>query len=217
VREAYDASMGRNDVVKLEVPMPDRFENAWKRVVLGWGSKADIVKLCSVGDGTIAKMRRVKARYDGGHGEQLMRSFHEALVAQAQTERLDQVTWAKAHGVWLGFGEKEITKREAASKLARSLRSRMTDRLSRDPEITAQALAIYDPELPEPMLGGLQRVIDQQMSEEGETDGEGQTAFSRTVRHDSTDELKEWRRVYRIRLSDIESEIGRRRYATRDS
>ena len=59
VREAVDESVTRNAKDRLNVPQADRLEVAWKRVLLGWGSKAEIVRLCCVGDGTVAHMRRV--------------------------------------------------------------------------------------------------------------------------------------------------------------
>jgi hypothetical protein len=42
-----------------------------------------------------------------------------------------------------------------AGSLARSIRSRLQGKLSQDPEVTARALAIYDPELPQPLMAPL--------------------------------------------------------------
>jgi hypothetical protein len=44
---------------------------------------------------------------------------------------------------------------ERAGRLARSMRSRLEGRLSEDPEVTARALAIYDPKLPTPLTEAL--------------------------------------------------------------
>jgi hypothetical protein len=43
--------------VKLNISQPNRSEEAWKRVLMGWGSKSQIVQLCSVSDGLVAEMR----------------------------------------------------------------------------------------------------------------------------------------------------------------
>jgi hypothetical protein len=42
IREAVDESVRRNDFVKLEMRRGDKYEGAWQRVVLGWGSKKKI-------------------------------------------------------------------------------------------------------------------------------------------------------------------------------
>jgi ParB-like nuclease family protein len=42
IREAVDESVRRNDEVKLEMRLGDKYEAAWQRVVLGWGSKKQI-------------------------------------------------------------------------------------------------------------------------------------------------------------------------------
>jgi hypothetical protein len=155
VREAYDASMGRNDVAKLEVPKEDRYENAWKRVLLGFGSKKEIVKLCSVGEGTVALMRRVKARYDGNHGAGLMKKFRTELG-----DPLEETHWSKAHLIFLNVEEKEVDKHAEAVKLAKRLRSSVDDRLSFDPAITAKAVEIYDHDLVKPLLRQLQFIVE---------------------------------------------------------
>jgi hypothetical protein len=56
--EAADAGLKRNNIIKLNIKQPDRMEEAWKRVLLGWGSKKHIVKACGVGDGAVATLRR---------------------------------------------------------------------------------------------------------------------------------------------------------------
>lgn len=62
VLEAVDEAVRRNRTVKLEVPREDRQEQAWKRVLLGRGSKREIAVLCGVSETIVAMMRRVKAR-----------------------------------------------------------------------------------------------------------------------------------------------------------
>jgi hypothetical protein len=58
VREATDESLRRNEKTHLEVDQGDKAEEAWKRTLLGWGSKAQVVNLTGCGEGTVAKMRR---------------------------------------------------------------------------------------------------------------------------------------------------------------
>src|SRR5262249_27684732 len=59
IREAVDESVRRNDEIKLEMRIGDKFEAAWQRVVLGWGSKREIKEVTGVSDGLIGMMRRV--------------------------------------------------------------------------------------------------------------------------------------------------------------
>jgi hypothetical protein len=154
VRQAIAASMSLNNTIHLEVPREDRQERAWKHTILGWGSKREIHLLCGVSDGTISEMRRVKARYDGGDGEDLARKFQEALRAP-----LDETSWSKAHLTWLGAGPREIDENAQAAKLAKSMRSRMENRLADDATVTARALALYDPDLPAQLYAALRSVI----------------------------------------------------------
>ena len=63
VREAVDESMRLNSKDRLNVPQRDRLEMAWKLVILGDHSKAEIVKLCGVGEGSVAHMRRITTVY----------------------------------------------------------------------------------------------------------------------------------------------------------
>jgi hypothetical protein len=144
VREAVDEGMRRNRTVKLEVHRADRQEQAWKRVLLGWGSKSEIVRLCGVSDGIVALMRRVKALAND-HTED-GEAFQRRLGAP-----ITEKSWSLARLAYEGAEQKKIGIEERAGRLARNIRSRLEDRLSEDPEVTARALAIYDPELPGPL------------------------------------------------------------------
>jgi hypothetical protein len=141
VRQAVDESIRRNSIVKLEVPQPDKLEEAWKRTVLKWGSKADVVKLCGVSDGLVGMMRRVFAKYHAT--DEGAETFRARLG-----KRIDEARWPDARNAYLGQEKKPFNAHEEAARLARSLHSRLHDRLSRDPEITARALALYDTQLP---------------------------------------------------------------------
>jgi hypothetical protein len=56
-----DKSLKNNEVIKLGMKRGGKYEAAWQRVVLNWGSKKDINQLTGASDGLIAQMRRVKA------------------------------------------------------------------------------------------------------------------------------------------------------------
>jgi len=144
VREAVDASMSLNRKDRLNVTQKDRLEAAWKRVVLEFGSKAEIVKLCGVGEGSVSHMRRLKAAYEADDAGGKL--FRKRLGME-----LEEASWMHARLTFAGVEPKEIDDEKRAAKLARRINSKLTNVLSRDPRITARALAIYDPELP-PLL-----------------------------------------------------------------
>src|SRR5262249_46597805 len=151
VREAADASVSSNGIVKLEMKREDRYENAWKRVLLsdpkqglGW-SKSQIVRICSVGEGTVAEMRRAKAAFH--KNDDFSVRFRTALEEASGELDLSKLSWWKVKLAFHGIKKATFDREEAARELARSLRGKMDDRLSRDPALTARALAIYDADL----------------------------------------------------------------------
>jgi hypothetical protein len=172
VQEAVDESVRRNSVIKLPMDQPDKFEQAWKRTVLSWpwgggsswSSKSQVVTLCGVADGTVAKMRRIVSRY-----------YENSAASKLLHERLGrpiaEVGWGRAHAAWLNLEDKDVDEQAKAAKLARAIRSRLEDQLSRDPEVTAKALAIYDPDLPGPLQHCLLAEIAEQEAEKAEHEG----------------------------------------------
>jgi hypothetical protein len=151
VWDAVDAGMRTNAKIKLNMQQEDKFENAWKRVVLRHGSKSEISKTCAVSETTIAGMRRaMRAFTEGPQAKDLQRKLGQEL---------EDASWWKIRQIWLGHEEKEIDKkariRERAAALAKGLTSRMEDRLSRNPEVTAMALKLYDAELIDPLTEAL--------------------------------------------------------------
>ena len=64
---------------------------------------------------------------------------------------------------WLGIegGEfdAEVEAQARAATLARRINSRLTNSLSKDAEITARALYIYDPSLCEPLANALRTIL----------------------------------------------------------
>jgi hypothetical protein len=148
VREAVDEGMRRNSTIKLELHRADRQQQAWKRVLLGWGSKSEIVRLCGVGEGIVAHMRRVKERANADTEEG--KEFRQSLGV-----KIEESAWSLARLAYEGAERKQIGIEELAGKLAREIGSRLQSRLSEDPEVTARALAIHDPELPTPLTMAL--------------------------------------------------------------
>jgi hypothetical protein len=116
--------------------------------LLGWGSKSEIVQHCGVAEGIVAHMRRVKERAnaDTEEGE----AFRQSLGV-----KIEESAWSLARLTYEGAERKQIGIEERAGRLARRIRSRLENTLSEDPEVTARALAIYDPELPTPLTEAL--------------------------------------------------------------
>jgi len=141
VHEAVDEAMRLNGKDRLNVSQQDRLERAWELVVLGKHSKAEIVKLCGVGEGSVAYMRRIMRTYeDDDAGGRLFR--------QRLAMSLEEASWATARLSFVGVEPKERDDEDRAAKLAKRINSRLTNLLSREPHITARALELYDPELP---------------------------------------------------------------------
>jgi hypothetical protein len=166
VTEAVDESMRLNGKDRLNVPQRDRLETAWKLVLLGDHSKAQIVELCCVGDGSVAHMRRVVKVY-GLEGEVASKLFRKQLGVP-----LDEASWTSARLAFAGVEPKERDDEEEAAKLAKRINSRLTNRLSRDPRITARALALYDPDLPKALMAAW-REQDPRLEEAEEDVGSG--------------------------------------------
>jgi ParB-like chromosome segregation protein Spo0J len=147
VQEAVDESIHLNSELQLELTQPDRLEAAWKRVVLGWGgSKAELSQLCGVSPSSIANMRRMVNVYnDPGVDGKL---FRERLAQDQRVTpdqvRLDAMSWSQARIAFNNLEKKTVDQAAAAAKLARRLRSSLQDFLSRDYEVTAKALTLYD-------------------------------------------------------------------------
>lgn len=163
VREAVDESLRRNEVVKLEMKPEDRFESAWQRVVLEWGSKRDIKRLTGVSDGLIGEMRRIKTAYE--LKDEFGREFRKKLGRP-----LTDASWSLARNAYLNISPAEYDEKKEAAKLAKYLTNRMEGRLSKNPRITALALAIYDPTLPEPLASELRKVNNGREAEEAGDD-----------------------------------------------
>ncbi len=144
LREAVDESMARNGKDRLNVPQADRREQAWKRVLLEWGSKKQIVQLCGVGDGTVALMRRVLECWRDQRSN-LGKEFRRSLRGRS----LHETNWVQARLAYHGIEGREIDDELEAVRLAKRMRARLENLLSRNPKVTARALLLYDPKLPD--------------------------------------------------------------------
>jgi len=159
VRDAVDESIRRNDIDKLEMRSGDRYEAAWQRVVLDWGSKSEIVALANVSDGLVGTMRRVKTAYEerDKFGKELRKKLPGGL---------EKYTWSAARQAYLDLKPADWEPREAGAKLAKTLRNRVQSRLSDNPIVTAHALMIYDPTLPQKLISALTLVAQEAADEE---------------------------------------------------
>jgi phage terminase large subunit-like protein len=90
IREAVTESVRLNDVIKLEMGRADRYEAAWQRVVLEWGSKSEIRRVTGVSDGLIAMMRRVVKTIKRGN-----------KTLKAKLPNLRTATWREARAAYL--------------------------------------------------------------------------------------------------------------------
>ena len=173
VREAVDEAIRLNSKDRLNVSQQDRTEAAWKLVLLGKHSKAEIVKLCHVADGTVAGMRRIQKLYETKNDieAKLFRERFKESLGAATASSLYDAKWSSVRLVYAGVEPKEIDAEERAAKLARRLNSRMTNLLSRDPRVTARALEMYNPELPRALMDVWEETLkDPRLQETEEAD-----------------------------------------------
>jgi ParB-like chromosome segregation protein Spo0J len=170
LRQAVDESMLRNGKDRLNVPPADRREQAWKRVLLEWGSKKQIKQTCGVSDGTVALMRRVFECWRDQRSK-LGKEFRRSLKGHS----LHETNWVQARLAYHGVEEREINDELKAVRLAKRIRARLEDLLSRDPKVTARALGLYDPKLPELLQQEWRtpNAITAIADEEGQEGGEG--------------------------------------------
>jgi hypothetical protein len=161
VREAVAESLRLNEVNKLEMSPQDRFEAAWQRTVLGWGTTTEIATETNVSRRLAGYMREVRQVYQADD--------QRGMKLRSLLGNLGENTWSAARSACLGLATgAERSLEERAATLAHQLTNKMTDFLSRDPEVTALALKLYDRDLPEPLVGYLK----QHVTLIGDDDGE---------------------------------------------
>jgi ParB-like nuclease family protein len=154
VREAVGESLRLNEVDKLEMSPKDNFAAAWQRTVLGWGSAADVQRETNVSIRLARFMREVREAYN--KNDEISARMRGALG------RLEDSSWGAARAAYLALAPSpERSLQDKAATLSKQLTKKMTDFLSRDPEVTALALKIYDPDLPQPLAGHLMEHVKQ--------------------------------------------------------
>ena len=146
VQEAVDESIRRNAKTKLNVPKEDKMEEAWKRVLLGQGSKKQIALLCDVSPRSVANMRMVAA-CDKDPGER-----RDQFRSHLGDRPLREVSWSSARMAWQGTERTAITEEEEAKALAQRIGQKLEGLLSRNPKVTARALELYDADLPKGLV-----------------------------------------------------------------
>jgi hypothetical protein len=176
-REATDESLERNEKIHLRVDQGDKAEEAWKRTLLGWGSKKDVVKLTGCGEGTVAKMRRTALCHQG-HTSGTERTPQGEKLCGAFPKGLRHYKWSEVNRVLLDLTPREWDIDDAAAKLARNLVTRMTTKLSENPEVTARALWLYDRDLCPQLIEALQKHIGSES--EAERNLEEQADYERS-------------------------------------
>ena len=149
VQHAVDESMRRNAKTKLNVPKEDKMEEAWKRVLLGQGSKKQIALLCDVSPRSVATMRQVKS-CDDEPGER--RDEFRRNLGLDEKRTLMDVSWSSARMAWQGMERKTITEEEEAKALAQRIGQKLEGLLSRNHKVTARALEVYDADLPKGLI-----------------------------------------------------------------
>jgi hypothetical protein len=183
VREAVAESLRRNEVDKLEISSKDRFEAAWQRTVLGWGSPPEVSLEANVSLRLAWYMREVREAFNGTDAV--------AASLRSKLERLEDNTWSAARSAYRGLEGEARSLQEKAATLAHQLTNKMTDFLSRDPEVTALALKMYDSDLPQPLAEHLQKLIEQVGGDDDDEALEMPTIPKAALREMSEEQLME--------------------------
>src|SRR5262245_8428505 len=158
VREALDESMRRNGKDKKALKQAERMQEAWKRVLMGGWTAKQIEQVCGVSERQVKNMRQVvrMAEEDSKRGWGFRQRLKEATrgckIDATPLERLKTVSWHVAKAIRRNASPEEATTEEAAAALAVALRNKMERRLSRNPEVTALALKLYDAKLPQHLM-----------------------------------------------------------------
>jgi hypothetical protein len=164
VQAAAKDAMKENNKVKLNVKQADRMEEAWKQVLLKWGSKREIAEWCSVSPSQVAIMRRavqtVQAQNPKGEEfrKRLSVGYYSPPLKETATpaealEHLKTLSWGVAGAYFRGATKEEHDEDAAVMRLVRILQNRLEDELSKNsPRIFARALRLYDPSLPPQLI-----------------------------------------------------------------
>ncbi|MBX9464884.1 MAG: ParB N-terminal domain-containing protein [Aquamicrobium sp.] len=119
-----------NSITKLPMARCERQNAAWRYVRLGQHSKAQIAKAANCSTGTVANMRRVLGRL--GAAADHVETWAEAMALDRMESRKDQTEEERAQ--WM-----ESVAQDYANTLARTF----ADKLTKNPEIAARAIATH--------------------------------------------------------------------------
>jgi hypothetical protein len=141
--EAVREALRSNSKNKLPMTTKDKTEAAWRLVKQGkpgdWpDSISEIKEMCSVGKGTVNRMRAAWTELHSG-----------------QYEGIGDLSWRQAQDTLEGKEKQAFDEDSWLEKRAQNLAddiARAKLRLSRNPEITARALEMLDPGLPTELM-----------------------------------------------------------------
>ncbi len=118
-----------NSKAKLPMTSQERHDYAWRLVLLGKHSKADIARASGISSSSVANMRRVRKEL-GDHAVEYRSWWQARERAQgAGNEVLDE--------------DREQWKEELAERFADQLARSFSTKLAHHPEVAAMALAAY--------------------------------------------------------------------------
>lgn len=138
--EAIAEAARGNTRDKLPMDAREKLAAAWRLVTLGLYSKADIVELAGVSDGTVANMRRVRTKLlDMKRGRDLSELTWNSARLEAAGEEPSIIDWDE---------QLETEAQAFADALAKHFGKRIHKRR----EAFIRALEIYDAQLPEEMI-----------------------------------------------------------------
>jgi hypothetical protein len=196
VREAMDESLRRNEKIHLRIDQGDKAEAAWTRTLLDWNgedwrrSKKDVVELTGCGEGSVAHMRRVmKWHYRHVTGQEQTPMGEKLEIALGRDLR--EHSWNKVKEAALGLTPQQQDENKAAANLSRNLTTRMTDTLSRDPEVTAHALWLYNRDMCQTLVEELQKRIKKETKEETKEETKDERALEDQAADEKLEGLQE--------------------------
>ena len=143
--DAISAAASGNTKDKLAMSTTEKSNTAWRLTVATDMSKAEVAKIATVSDSTVATMRRVhallKARSD----------TRDDLLAGRATQDHRSLSWADAKRLAQGREapdfDRDAANEKKAQEMAMSLRKALGKEGAKYPEILARALEIYDTRL----------------------------------------------------------------------
>lgn len=155
VREGHREAVRRNVKDKLAMSRDAKLEAAWREVVLGQLSKAAIVEMTGVANGTIGNMKSKLRELKEAH---LAEEDEFAVVdssgsSDANDEFLCDLTWREAKAHRKGYAERG---NEWADKIANEWADRLSKTFGaewgKQPRIAAEAIARYSERMPEKLI-----------------------------------------------------------------